>query len=232
MLFDSGADYSFISTTFVPMLDIEPSSLGFSYEIEIPSGQLVEINRIIHGCKLEIKGHTFDKDLIPFGHGSFDVIIGIDWLSRHKAKIVCHKRVVRIPLPHGEMLRVFEERTEEKARRLMSVKAEGPKLKDINIVRNFSEFPYRLAPTEMEELSNQLKELQGKGFIRPSAAIGSTGVVHHEKRWVSLRIVQEGEIVRKVYKCEFWLREVQFLWHVVNGDGIYVDPSKIETVKN
>ncbi|GJX41826.1 putative reverse transcriptase domain-containing protein [Tanacetum coccineum] len=59
MLFDSGADHSFISTTFVLLLDIEPSSLGFSYEIEIASGQLVEINKIIHGCKLEIEGHTF-----------------------------------------------------------------------------------------------------------------------------------------------------------------------------
>ncbi|GKC73612.1 hypothetical protein Tco_1119495, partial [Tanacetum coccineum] len=54
---------------------IEPSELGFRYEIEIASGQLVEINKVIKGCKLEIKGHVFDIDLIPFGHGSFDVII-------------------------------------------------------------------------------------------------------------------------------------------------------------
>ncbi|GKB13473.1 putative reverse transcriptase domain-containing protein, partial [Tanacetum coccineum] len=75
MLFDSGADYSFVSTTFMYLLDIEPSSLGFRYEIEIASGQLVEINKVIRGCKLEIEGHPFDIDLIPFGHGSFDVII-------------------------------------------------------------------------------------------------------------------------------------------------------------
>ncbi|GJY36812.1 putative reverse transcriptase domain-containing protein [Tanacetum coccineum] len=100
MLFDSGADYSFVSTTFVPLLDIEPSSLGFSYDIEIASGQLVEINKVIHDCKLEIEGHTFDIDLIPFRHGSFDVIIAMDWLSRHRAEIVYHERVVQIPLPH------------------------------------------------------------------------------------------------------------------------------------
>ncbi|GJS21067.1 putative reverse transcriptase domain-containing protein [Tanacetum coccineum] len=109
MLFDSGVDYGFVSTTFVPLLDIKPSSLGFSYEIEIASGQLVEISKIIGGCKLEIKGHTFDIDLIPFGHESFDVIIGMDWLSRHRAEIVCHERIVRIPLPHGEILRVYGE---------------------------------------------------------------------------------------------------------------------------
>ncbi|GKE50715.1 putative reverse transcriptase domain-containing protein, partial [Tanacetum coccineum] len=170
-LFDSGADYSFVSTTFIPLLDIKTSNLGFSYEIEIASGQLVEINKIIRGCKLKIEGHTVNIDLIPFGHKSFDVIIGMDWLSRHKAETVCHE------------------------------KAEEQKLKDIVVVRNFSEvflddlsgsppsreiefqidlvygttpvarFPIRLAPFEMEELSSQLRELQDKGFIRPSSSL-------------------------------------------------------------
>ncbi|GKB36264.1 putative reverse transcriptase domain-containing protein [Tanacetum coccineum] len=103
-LFDSGVDYSFVSTTSMPLLDIEPSNLGFSYEIEIDSGQLVEINEVIQGCKLEIEGHIFDIDLIPLGHKSFDGIVRMDWLSRHKAEIVCHKKVVRIPLPNCEIL--------------------------------------------------------------------------------------------------------------------------------
>nr|GEZ68783.1 reverse transcriptase domain-containing protein [Tanacetum cinerariifolium] len=67
-LFDSSADDRFVSTTFIPLLDIEPSNLGFSYEIEIASGQLIEINKVIRSCKMEIEGHTFDIDLIPFGH--------------------------------------------------------------------------------------------------------------------------------------------------------------------
>ncbi|GKG28041.1 putative reverse transcriptase domain-containing protein, partial [Tanacetum coccineum] len=74
-LFDSGADYSFVSTTFIPLLGLEPSNLGFRYEIEIASGQLVEIDMVTKGFKLEIEGHVFDIDLIPFGYGSFDVII-------------------------------------------------------------------------------------------------------------------------------------------------------------
>ncbi|GJV18153.1 putative reverse transcriptase domain-containing protein [Tanacetum coccineum] len=197
-LFDSGADYRFVSTTFIPLLDIEPSDLGFSYEIEIASGQLVEINKVIRDCKLEIEGHTFDIDLIPFRHGSFNVIVRRDWLSRHKANIVYHEKVVRIPLPHGEMLRVLGENPKEKVRCLMSTKTEEPKLNDIVVVRNFLKSPYRLAPSEMEELSSQLKELQDKGFIRPSSS-----------PW--------GEL---------------FLGHVINGNGIHVDPSKIKAVKN
>nr|GEW49047.1 hypothetical protein [Tanacetum cinerariifolium] len=76
-LFDYGADYSFVSTYFIPLLDIEPNNLGFSYEIGLASGQLVEINMVIRGFKLEIEGYTFVIDLIPFGHKSFDVIVGM-----------------------------------------------------------------------------------------------------------------------------------------------------------
>ncbi|GJR49540.1 putative reverse transcriptase domain-containing protein [Tanacetum coccineum] len=147
---------------------LEPSDLGFRYDIEIASGQLVEIDKVIKGCKLEIEGHVFDIDLIPFGHGSFDVIIGMDWLSNYKAEIICHEKVVRIPLSDGKVLRVLGERPEEKARLLMSVKANERKQEEIVVVRDFPKSPYRLAPSELEELSGQLKELQDKGFIRPS----------------------------------------------------------------
>nr|GEU85381.1 hypothetical protein [Tanacetum cinerariifolium] len=189
-LFDSGADYSFVSTTFILVLDIEPSDLGFSYEIEISSGQLVEINKVIRDCKVEIEGHTFDIDLIPFEHKRIDVIVGMDWLSWHKAKTVCH----------------------EKVRYLRSAKTKEPKLKDIVVVRNFpkvfsndlsrlppsQEFefhidlileamsvaksPYPLAPFKMEELSSQLRELQDKGFIRPSSSTWGAPVLFVKKK--------------------------------------------------
>ncbi|GJR82478.1 putative reverse transcriptase domain-containing protein [Tanacetum coccineum] len=118
---------------------LEPSDLGFKYEIEIASGQLVEIDKVIKGCKLEIQGHIFDIDLIRFGHGSFDVIIGMDWLSNFKAEIICHEKVVRIPLPDVKVLRVVGERPDEKARLLMSAKASDKKQEEIVVVRDFPE---------------------------------------------------------------------------------------------
>nr|GFA00734.1 retrovirus-related Pol polyprotein from transposon 17.6 [Tanacetum cinerariifolium] len=117
-LFDSGAHYSFVSTTFIPLLGIEPSELGFRYEIEIASRQLVEIDKVINSCTLEIEGHVFDINLIPFGHRSFDMIIGLDWLSNHKAEIIFHEKIVRIPLLDGKVLRVLGETPKEKARLL------------------------------------------------------------------------------------------------------------------
>ncbi|GKF77655.1 putative reverse transcriptase domain-containing protein, partial [Tanacetum coccineum] len=69
---------------------------------------------IVRGCRLELEGHTFIIDLIPFGHGSFDVIVGMDWLSTLRAKIVCFEKIVQIPLSNGENLEVQGERPEGK----------------------------------------------------------------------------------------------------------------------
>ncbi|GJV60190.1 putative reverse transcriptase domain-containing protein, partial [Tanacetum coccineum] len=116
--------------------------LGAKEVRQDPNIVTVEIDKVIKGCKLEIEGHVFDIDLIPFGHGSFDMIIGMDWLSNYKAKIICHEKVVRIPLPDGKVLRVVGERPEEKARLLMSAKASDKKQERIVLVRYFPEvFP-------------------------------------------------------------------------------------------
>ncbi|GKB99016.1 putative reverse transcriptase domain-containing protein [Tanacetum coccineum] len=68
---------------------------------------LVKIDKVIKGCKLEIEGHVFDIDLLHFGHGSFDVIIGMDSLSNYKGEIICHEKEVRIPLSDGKMRRLL-----------------------------------------------------------------------------------------------------------------------------
>ncbi|GJT67375.1 putative reverse transcriptase domain-containing protein [Tanacetum coccineum] len=269
-LFDSGADYSFASTTFKPLLGKEPSELGFKYEIEIASGQLVEIDKVIKSCNLEIEGHVFDIDLIPFGHRSFDVIIGMDWLSNQKAEIICHEKVVRIPLLDGKVLRVLGERPKEKVRLLMSAKTRDKKQEEIVMVRDFP-----------EELSGQHKELQDKGFIRPSSSpcgapflskidlrsgyhqltvheddilktafrthyghfkftvmpfgltnAPATQEEHLKHLRLVLELLKKEKLYAKFSKCEFWLIEVQFLGHVINGNGIHADPIKIEVVKN
>ncbi|GKC01922.1 putative reverse transcriptase domain-containing protein [Tanacetum coccineum] len=109
----------------------------------------------------------------------FDVIIRMDWLSDHKAEIICHAKVVGIPLLDGRVLRVLEEKLEEKMRQLMSTWEE-----------------------------------------------------HEEHLGLVLELLKEEKLYAKFSKCEFWLREVQFLGHVINRDGIHVDPSKIVVVKN
>ncbi|GJZ58973.1 putative reverse transcriptase domain-containing protein [Tanacetum coccineum] len=136
------------------ILGIEPSDLGFSYEIEI--------DRVIKGRKLEIEGHVFDINLIPFGSGSFNVIIGMDWLSDHKAEIIYHEKEIVI-------VRDFLEVFPDDLSGLIPIREIDFRIELVPRAIPVGKSPYRLVPSEMEELSGQLKELQDKGFIRPSS---------------------------------------------------------------
>ncbi|GKE19243.1 putative reverse transcriptase domain-containing protein [Tanacetum coccineum] len=97
MLFDLGADRSFVSSTISALLDVAPSTLDTSYVVELVDGRISETNVILRGCTLGLLGHPFNIDLMPVELGSFDVIIGMDWLAKYHAVIVCDKKVVRIP---------------------------------------------------------------------------------------------------------------------------------------
>nr|GEV22312.1 putative reverse transcriptase domain-containing protein [Tanacetum cinerariifolium] len=227
---------------------IEPNELGFRYEIEIASSQLVEIDKVIKG---------------------------MDWLSNHKAEIICHEKVVRIPLLDGKVLRVLGERQEEKARLLMSVKATDKNLEEIIVVRYFPKFfskidlrseyhqlrvhdddipktafrthyghfeftvmPFGLtnAPVVFIDLVNRVcRPYLDKFvivFIDGILIYSKTREEHVKHLRLVLGLLKRDKLYAKFSKCEFWLREVQFLGHVINGNGIHVDPSKIEAVKN
>nr|GEU57296.1 putative reverse transcriptase domain-containing protein [Tanacetum cinerariifolium] len=228
----------------------EPSELGFKYEIEIANGQLVKIDKVIKGCKLEIEGHVFDIDLIPFGHGSFDVII-------------------------GKVLRVLGEKPKEKARLLMSTKASDKNQGEIFVIRDFLEFfskidlksgyhqlrvhgddipktkfrtryrhfeftvmPFGLtnAPAVFMDLMNRVcRPYLGKFvlvLIDDILIYFKSQEEHVEYLRLVLELLKKEKPYAKFSKCEFWLREVQFIRHVINGNEIHVDPSKIEAVKN
>ncbi|GJU76510.1 putative reverse transcriptase domain-containing protein [Tanacetum coccineum] len=193
ILFDSGADISFVSTTFSTLLDITLDTLDVSYAVELDDERISETNTVLRGCTLGLLGHPFNIDLMPVELGSFDAIISMDWLANHHAVIVYDEKVVRIPYG-GEVLivQVTKKETEDKS--------EDKRLEDVPTVRDFPEVfpedlprlpptrqvefqidlvpsvapmaraPYRLAPSELQELSTQLQELSDKGFIRPSSS--------------------------------------------------------------
>ncbi|GJV62074.1 putative nucleotidyltransferase, ribonuclease H, partial [Tanacetum coccineum] len=302
-----------------------------------------------------------DINLIPLGQGSFDVIVGIDWLSNQMVVIVCHEKIVRIPVEEGKVLCVQGECNVGKTKTLMSTKANEPTLSDIPIVCDFKDvFPDDISglppQRQMKELSEQLQELQDKGFIRPSHSpwgapilfvkkkdgsfhmcidyrelnkltiknryplpriddlfdqhqgacyfskidlrssyhqlrvqdddisktafrtryghfeftvipFGLTNALavfmdlmnrvckpyldkfvivfindiliysktkedHENHLRLMLDLLRKEKLYVKFSKCEFWLQEVHFLRHVVNHNGIHIDPSKIEAVKS
>ncbi|GJY04807.1 reverse transcriptase domain-containing protein [Tanacetum coccineum] len=161
ILFDSGADKSFISISLASMLNIPPITIDTFYNIEMADGNLVSTNTIIQGCTLTLLNQPFEIDLMPIKLGSFDVVIGMDWLSKYHAKILCDEKVVHIPI-NGETLIIRGDRSKTrlnlisciKTKRYISrgcqvfiaqvveKKSDDKRLEDIPVVREFLEvFP-------------------------------------------------------------------------------------------
>ncbi|GJV70946.1 retrotransposon protein, putative, ty3-gypsy subclass [Tanacetum coccineum] len=207
---------------------------------------------------------------MPIKLGSFDVVIGMDWLSKYHARILYDEKVVHIPI-NGETLIIRDER----------------RLEDIPVVREFPEVfpedipglspvrqvefqidlmpgaapvaraPYRLAPSEMQELSDQLQELANRGFIQPSTSLWGAPVLFIKKKDGFFRMCIDYQELNKltVKNCyplprigdlfdqlqgssvysKIDLRsgyhQLRFLRHVIDIRGIHVDPAKIEAVK-
>nr|GEZ76007.1 putative reverse transcriptase domain-containing protein [Tanacetum cinerariifolium] len=97
IFFDIGADRSFVSTAFSSLINIIPTPLDNHYDVELADGKIVGINTIIRGCTLNFLNHPFTIDIMLVELGSFDTIIGMDWLRRHHAMIVCDEKLVRVP---------------------------------------------------------------------------------------------------------------------------------------
>ncbi|GJR12234.1 hypothetical protein Tco_0794886 [Tanacetum coccineum] len=152
-----------------------------------------------------------------FGTAAFGYWNGL--VVQEEVVIVCHEKVVRISLEGDEILRVQGERTQGVVKTLLNTKFYIDLVPGATPV---AKSPYRLAPSEMQEWSEQLQELQDKGFIRPR-----------------LELLRKEKLYAKFSKCEFWLEEVQFLGHVVDHsvftwteDKILATPSKISKVEN
>nr|GFB64069.1 putative reverse transcriptase domain-containing protein [Tanacetum cinerariifolium] len=177
ILFDTDADRSFGDN---------------HYDVELADGKIVGINTIIRGCTLNFLNHPFTIDLMPVERGSFDAIIGMDCLRKHHAVIVCDEKLISA--------------TKE------DDKPERKQVKDVPIVQDFPEVflenlpglpparpvefhidlipgaapvaraPYRLAPSEIKELLEQMQELSEKGFIRPSSSPWGAPVLFVKKK--------------------------------------------------
>ncbi|GKD18905.1 putative reverse transcriptase domain-containing protein [Tanacetum coccineum] len=319
VLFDSGADKSFVSISLASMLNIPPITIDTFYNIEMADGNLVSTNTVIQGVTLTLLNQPLEIDLMPIKLDSFDIVIGMDWLSKYHARINCDEKVIHIPI-NGETLIIRCDQIIEK-------KSDKKGLEDIPVVREFPEVfpedlpglppvrqvefqidlipgaapvaraPYRLVLSEMQELSNQLQELADRcssvyskidlrsGYHQlrvrdediPKTAF-TTGYGHYEfqvmpfgltnapavfldlinrvcKPYLDkyvivfiddiliyshnkeehanhLRIIVELLKKEKLYakfsKCDFWIRIMQFLGHLIDRQGLHVDPAKIE----
>ncbi|KAF5779071.1 putative nucleotidyltransferase, Ribonuclease H [Helianthus annuus] len=175
VLFDLGADTSYVSLKVSQMLKRTPALLNTKHTVELANGKSLEATHIVKGCNLVLAGQTFSIDLIPIVLGSFDVVIGMDWLSHQRAKILCNEKIVRIPRAGEEPLVIRGDKSAPVARA-----------------------PYRLAPSELEELSTQLQELLGKGFISPSSSPWGAPVLFVKKKDGTFRMCIDYRELNKV----------------------------------
>nr|GEU82116.1 hypothetical protein [Tanacetum cinerariifolium] len=138
ILFDNDVDRSFISTAFSSLIDIIPTPLGNSYDVKLADGKIVGVDTIMRGCTLNFLNHPFSIDLMPVELGSFDVIIGMDWLRR------CHAVIMFISCSKAQeymakgcqifLAQIFAKKEEDKS--------EGKQLKVVPVIRDFPEvFP-------------------------------------------------------------------------------------------
>ncbi|GJS13716.1 putative reverse transcriptase domain-containing protein [Tanacetum coccineum] len=326
------AKVSFVSTTFSSQMDITPSTLDHYYDVELADGRIIGLNTILRGCTLNLLNHSFNINLMAIELGSFDVIIGMDWLAKYQAIIVCAEKIVRIPwgietlIVHGDESNQGHEarlhiisyaKTQEYTLKGCSVflahvttnevedKSEKNRLEDVPIVRDFPKvflrtcrltvknryplpinddlfdqlqrssvyskidlssgyhqlrvreedipkttfrtryghyefqvMPFGLtnAPVVFMDLMNRVcKPYLDKFvivFIDDILIYSKNKQEHEEHLKLILELLKKEELYAKFSKCEFWIPKVQFLGHVINSEGIHVDPAKIESIKD
>nr|GFB09413.1 reverse transcriptase domain-containing protein [Tanacetum cinerariifolium] len=103
-------DKSFVSISLASILNIPPITLDTTYDIKMANKNLVGTNTVIQGCTLTLLNQPFKINLMPVKLGSFNIIIGMDWISKYHAKIICDEKVVHIPI-NGEILIIRGDRS-------------------------------------------------------------------------------------------------------------------------
>ncbi|GKA16258.1 putative reverse transcriptase domain-containing protein [Tanacetum coccineum] len=192
VLFDTGADRSFVSTAFSSQIDITPSTLDHYYDVELADGRIIRLNAIIQGCTLNFLNHPFNIDLMPVELGSLDVIIGMDWLSKYQDVIVCAKKIVRI-LGGNETLIVRGDENER-----------GNKTR-LNIISCTKRQKYMLKGCPIFFAHVTTKETEDKSEKKRLEDVPINKKEHEEHLKAILELLKKEELYAKFSKCEFWL---------------------------
>nr|GEY40381.1 retrotransposon protein, putative, Ty3-gypsy subclass [Tanacetum cinerariifolium] len=214
VLFDTGADRSFVSIAFSSLIDIIPTILDYGYDVELAESRIIWVNTLIRGCTLNFLNHPFNIDLMPVEMGSFDVII--------EAKDKSNEKRLEDVIIIQDFPKVFLED-------LPGIPPTRQVEFQIDLVPGgapVAPAPYQLAPSEMKELSGQLKELADKGFIRPSCSPWGAPVLFVKKKDGSFRMcIDYRELNKLTVKNRYTLPRIDDLFDQLQGSSVY---SKID----
>ncbi|GJS21247.1 putative reverse transcriptase domain-containing protein [Tanacetum coccineum] len=199
ILFDTGADRSFVSTTFSPLIDIIPTALDTKYVVELADEKIIGADTIIRGCTLNFLNHPFNIDLMPKELGSYDFIISMDWLTKYHVVIVCDGKIVRIPFGN-EILTIQGDRSDGCGTSRLNINSctKTQKYKQ----KGWHVFLAQISEKKTEKKSKE-KRLEDTSLVRnvradePTArtgrqriyktkflTLGSSGLVCQEEEWI------------------------------------------------
>ncbi|GKA70965.1 putative reverse transcriptase domain-containing protein, partial [Tanacetum coccineum] len=230
VLFDTGADRSFMSTTFSSQIDITPSTLDHYYDVELADGRIISTGtlsigsvrneRIARPTEGAIRQRLYKAQFLTLG--SFDLIYQEEgWIVLNVHRL---PRAEQVDGYH--QLRVREEDIPNTAFRTRYGHYE------------FQVMPFDLmnAPAVFMDLMNRVcKPYLDKFvifFIDDILIYSKNKKEHEEHLKAILELLKKEELYAKFSKCEFWLPKVQFLGHVIDSQGIHVDPTKIKSIKD
>ncbi|GJV06069.1 putative reverse transcriptase domain-containing protein [Tanacetum coccineum] len=254
ILFDTGADRSFISTAFSSSMDIIPTTLDHGYDVELADGRIIWVNTLIRGCTLNFLNHPFNIDLMPVEMGSFDVIIGMEWLTKYHTVIVCDEKLVLVPFRdkilifhgdgrnngHKSRLNIISCTKTQKyllkgcpiflahvTTKKVEDKSKEKRLDDVPIVQDFLKvFPEDLPgipPTRQVEFQIDLiPKLSDKGFIRPNSSPWGAPVLFVKKKDGSFRMcIDYRELIKLMVKNRYSLPRIDDLFDQLQGSSVY-----------
>ncbi|GJX23224.1 putative reverse transcriptase domain-containing protein [Tanacetum coccineum] len=245
---EQGFNRSFVDTRFSSMLNTKPVKISASYEVELADGRVVSTNTVLKGCTLNLVNHIFEIDLMPIELGTFDVIIGMDWLVKHDVIIICGEKVVRIPYGN-KTLTVESDKGVSRQKVISCIKArkyveqgchlflahvtekksKEKRLEDVPVIRDFP----KVFPDDLSGLPPP-RQVEFRIDLVPRAApVARTPYILAPSEMRELSDITSYALKKRTFQLQHLeLASVQFLGHVIDRNGFHVDPAKIKAIKN
>ncbi|XP_073030672.1 uncharacterized protein [Primulina eburnea] len=231
-LIDTGATHSFMSEVFMHSLSREPTIMPLQFNIMLPSGDEICPTNILKACPVQIASRLLYADFIVIPMVAFDVILGMDWLYTYRAVIDCVEKTVRFLTDNHESDEFVGLGSSLsvpiisclQATKLLNKGCTGF-LALVSDVNRGSDVKIQNIDVVQEYPDVFADDVPG---LPPDR---ETRELHREHLRIVLQTLRKKQLYAKLKKCEFWLEQVAFLGHIVSKEGIAVDPSKIESIK-
>ncbi|GJZ23951.1 putative reverse transcriptase domain-containing protein [Tanacetum coccineum] len=200
------------------MLDIDPIKIGASYGVELADGRVVSTNTVLKGCTLNLVNHIFEIDLMTIELGTFDVIIGMDWLVNHSMPLSFLARKLYV-YRYGNKILVSRKQQEQVKEKTNGRRAYN----SCDFPEVFlEEFPGLPPPRQVDTIARAAEErIYSSEFI----TVGSTGVVCEKKDGSFRMCIDYRELNKLTVKNRYPLPRIDDLFDQLQGSSVY---SKID----